>query len=94
MHLTLEQIMFWKRNTNSKVKKEKGKEGKINMEMDEDEEANVDAALAENALAAAELQKSLDAKKMSNDVKPKKAMKKGAKKGASFDKARKAHFGL
>ncbi len=73
MHITAEQLKFWKWfNRGIKEEKNKGIKGE-NMEMDADEEANVDAALAENALAAAELQKSVMAKKMSGDIKQKKA---------------------
>jgi S-DNA-T family DNA segregation ATPase FtsK/SpoIIIE len=79
MHITTEQLKFWKWRKNSDGEDEKsvsGKQKALNMEMDEDEEANVDAALAENALAAAELQKSETARKTLMDSKQKKSAQK------------------
>jgi len=77
MHITGEQLMFWRwfRKAENTEEKNMGIKGK-DLEMDAEEEANVDAALAENALAAAELQKSVtEAKKMGGDIKTKKAKK-------------------
>jgi S-DNA-T family DNA segregation ATPase FtsK/SpoIIIE len=61
LHITAEHLMFWrwfKRNEEEEIdgKEKTKKTGAV--EMDEEEEANIDAALAENALAAAEMQKS------------------------------------
>ncbi len=77
MHVTVDQLKFWKWfRRYEKVGGVKMKSVE-NVDMDEEEEANVDAALAENALANAELQKSVtEAKKLSADVKQKKPNKK------------------
>jgi len=80
MHVTAKQLMFWKWGKKEGLleDKNKGIKGKnANIGMDAYEEANVDAALAENALAAAELQKSLaeTAKKASTDIRPRKSAK-------------------
>ncbi len=90
MHITGEQLKFWKWFSRSQNKElaSKKKGGIADTEMDADEEANVDAALAENALAAAELQKSVtESKKMASDVKAK-----PAKKG-EFDELEDEAFG-
>jgi DNA segregation ATPase FtsK/SpoIIIE, S-DNA-T family len=87
MHLTVEQLRFWAWGKNRHAEKNnKDSKADKNMQlmMDADEEANVDAALAENALAAAELQKSVAeaAKKAPADIKPRKSAKRD---GGEFD---------
>ncbi|HTK33419.1 MAG TPA: DNA translocase FtsK 4TM domain-containing protein [Candidatus Paceibacterota bacterium] len=59
MHITAEQMMFWKWFNKTKKEEERNgkKEKEIAIEMDADEEENIDAALAANALAAAEMQR-------------------------------------
>jgi S-DNA-T family DNA segregation ATPase FtsK/SpoIIIE len=61
MHITAEHLMFWRLFRRSSEEEATGndkmkKTGPV--EMDEAEEANIDAALAENALAMSEMQKS------------------------------------
>ncbi len=70
LHVTAESLMFWKWGKKRKEKGVRSKELEESMEMDEDEEANVDAALAENALAMAEKEKAGNAKPI-DSAKPK-----------------------
>ncbi|MDD5165710.1 MAG: DNA translocase FtsK 4TM domain-containing protein [Candidatus Pacebacteria bacterium] len=74
MHITAEQLKFWRWFKKSEEEKENSKKEKemLNAEMDDDEEANIDAALAQNALAAAEMQKNAKVP----DIKAKKMTKK------------------
>ncbi len=74
MHITAEQLKFWLWFKKSEEEKEASKKQKemLNAEMDDDEEANIDAALAQNALAAAEMQKNAKVP----DIKAKKMTKK------------------
>ena len=81
-HITAEQLKFWNwfRKSQTELektgRKEKNKDIGQKMLMDAEEEANVDAALAENALATAELQKSITTtKKVPAEIKPKKPAK-------------------
>jgi len=81
-HITAEQIKFWKWFNSPELESEKNKkkmksDNGQRMLMDAEEEANVDAALAENALANAELQKSVaaTAKRVPAEIKPKKPTK-------------------
>jgi S-DNA-T family DNA segregation ATPase FtsK/SpoIIIE len=94
MHITAEQLKFWKwfrRNETEELSGKKDGKAEKNMKlmMDADEEANVDAALAENALATAELQKSVTETKRAQEIKQKKAIKKG---GGEFDENEEGSF--
>ncbi len=59
MHITAEQMMFWRwfKRSEDEEGKDVKKQKIAETEMDADEEENIDAALAANALAAAEMQK-------------------------------------
>jgi S-DNA-T family DNA segregation ATPase FtsK/SpoIIIE len=72
LRVTAENLMFWKWGKKNKKKGERSRKQE-GLEMDEDEEANVDAALADNALAVAELEKST---KQADSAKPAKKTKK------------------
>ena len=94
MHITAEQLTFWKWSKKS-LEKGDGKKGDTKAEknmklmMDPEEEANVDAALAENSLATAELQKSVTETKRSQDIRQKKMVKKEA---GEFDESVEGSF--
>ena len=94
MHITAEELKFWRwfrRNEDEVLSGKKDSKAEKNMKlmMDADEEANVDAALAENALATAELQKSVTETKRAQEIKQKKAIKKG---GDEFDETEVGSF--
>ena len=81
-NVTAEQLKFWKWFSNpdqesDKSKKKVKSDNGQRMLMDAEEEANVDAALAQNTLANAELQKSAaaTAKKVPAEIKPRKPIK-------------------